>query len=169
MRQELQDKLYQKYPEIFCQKDLPSNVSPMGIGISCGDGWYDIIDTLCNLISNHVDWKRRTFNLVTLCNSCGGFLGKPGTAIRKMNEENHKCPISSQSDKNFKCEAVQVKEKFGGLRFYVEGADEQIRGMIAMAESMSFRTCESCGSTTDVTRSPGFWIKYRCSKCWKSE
>jgi hypothetical protein len=40
----------------------------------------------------------------------------------------------------------QVKEKFGGLRFYVQGGDEYTNGVIAMAEQMSGLTCELCGA-----------------------
>ena len=40
----------------------------------------------------------------------------------------------------------QVKEKFGTLRFYYNGGDEYVHGLVAMAESMSGVTCESCGS-----------------------
>ena len=39
----------------------------------------------------------------------------------------------------------QIKEKFGGLRAYANGADEYIRGAIEMAESMSYITCEVTG------------------------
>ena len=39
----------------------------------------------------------------------------------------------------------QIKEKFGGLRAYANGADEFIRGAIEMAESMSYITCEATG------------------------
>ena len=42
--------------------------------------------------------------------------------------------------------AVQVKEKFGGLRFYVDRATEQHYDFISVAESMSYRTCEECGA-----------------------
>ncbi len=41
--------------------------------------------------------------------------------------------------------ASQVKEKFGGLRFYVRSATEQQCGMIDMAESLSAHICEVCG------------------------
>ena len=37
------------------------------------------------------------------------------------------------------CEANQVKTKFGGLRFYVTYSDPYIKGLIAMAEMMSFK------------------------------
>ena len=39
-------------------------------------------------------------------------------------------------------EAVQVKSKWGTLRFYVNNTDDYIRGMIRMAEGMSERTPE---------------------------
>ena len=61
-------------------------------------------------------------------------------------------------------EALQVKEKFGALRFYVRGADEYIYGMISLAESMSYSTCESCGCTTDILHTSG-WIKTLCKTC----
>jgi hypothetical protein len=39
----------------------------------------------------------------------------------------------------------QVKEKFGGLRFYMNQETPYISGAIAMAESMSYSICETCG------------------------
>ena len=39
----------------------------------------------------------------------------------------------------------QIKEKFGGLRAYYHGGDEFIRGVIWMAESMSYNICEFTG------------------------
>jgi len=55
---------------------------------------------------------------------------------------------------------AQIKEKFGGLRFYYDGGDERIRGMVQMAESWADRSCEICGA-------PGSsggkgWIKTLC-------
>ena len=55
MRPELQDKLYAEYPIIFAQKDLDMTKTAMCWGISCGDGWYDLIDELCENIQNHVE------------------------------------------------------------------------------------------------------------------
>ena len=43
-------------------------------------------------------------------------------------------------------EVLQVKEKFGGLRFYVTcRKEEAIRQRIGTAAQESFRTCEICG------------------------
>ena len=54
----------------------------------------------------------------------------------------------------------QIKEKFGGLRFYYDGGDEQIRGMVSMAEAWAARTCETCGAPGK--RRDGGWIKTLC-------
>ena len=42
--------------------------------------------------------------------------------------------------------AEQVKEKYGTLRFYAMGGDDYTDGLITMAEAMSAKTCETCGS-----------------------
>jgi hypothetical protein len=42
-------------------------------------------------------------------------------------------------------EVLQVKEKFGGLRFYVNYKTEDIDRRIGIAAEESFRTCEICG------------------------
>lgn len=40
----------------------------------------------------------------------------------------------------------QIKEKFGGLRFYFFGGDEYLRGLVRMAEAYSVHVCECCGA-----------------------
>ncbi len=41
--------------------------------------------------------------------------------------------------------AVQVKEKFGSLRFYERGGDAYVRGLTEMAMALSEQICEECG------------------------
>ncbi len=60
--------------------------------------------------------------------------------------------------------AAQVKEKFGGLRFYVDGASEGQYEVIHFVESLTYDICETCGSTKDVGQTGG-WIKTMCKKC----
>jgi hypothetical protein len=69
---------------------------------------------------------------------------------------------------NTKCKIVQVKEKFGGLRFYVENETTEITHMIHEAELESYKTCEYCGTTKDVTTS-GSWLKTLCESCNKTK
>lgn len=101
-------------------------------GISCGSGWYSIIDALCKTIRGYC------------------------TDINE--DEEYRIP-----------RAVQIKEKFGGLRFYVDGIPEEIsekiNGAKRMAEMMSFTTCENCGATVNVSRDESGWIKTLCEEC----
>jgi hypothetical protein len=56
--------------------------------------------------------------------------------------------------------AQQVKEKFGTLRFYYNGGDDVVDGMVRMAESWSAVACEECGAP-GAQNSRG-WIKTLC-------
>ena len=56
----------------------------------------------------------------------------------------------------------QIKEKFGGLRFYYQGGDEQIHGMVRMAEAWAANCCEEC-CAPGIRRSGG-WIRTLCDK-----
>lgn len=61
------------------------------------------------------------------------------------------------------CEQVvveQIKEKFGSLRFYVQGGDEYTNGAISLAENLSAGLCEECGAPGKKTS--GGWIKTLC-------
>jgi hypothetical protein len=57
----------------------------------------------------------------------------------------------------------QVKEKFGSLRFYYQGGDEYIHGLVSMAESMTGITCEECGNPGETRH--GGWIRVLCNTC----
>lgn len=110
--QEMQEYFPKVYPKIFSGK--------YG-GIAVGKGWFDILNSACQLIQGHLDWKPDVPQVV----------------------------------------AQQVKEKFGGLRFYVDGGDEYTQGVIAMAEFMSGKTCEECGAPG--TSGGSGWISTLCS------
>jgi hypothetical protein len=55
---------------------------------------------------------------------------------------------------------AQIKEKFGGLRFYYDGGDEYIDGLVSMAESWASHACETCGSPGQ-SRGNG-WVQTLC-------
>ena len=131
MKAELQQQLYEKYPNIFRQKDLDKTVTAMCWGISCGDGWYDLIDTLCENIQN-----------------------------RMMNVNRNK-----PEEEHLICEAVQVKEKFGGLCFYTYGSDDYIDGLVSMAESMSYHICTECSKPSEKQDNNRGWIYTLCESC----
>lgn len=55
----------------------------------------------------------------------------------------------------------QIKEKFGGLRFYVYSASDEIHEAILAAERVSHKTCEECGMP-GIRRLDRGWIKTLC-------
>ncbi len=58
---------------------------------------------------------------------------------------------------------VQVKEKFGGLRFYTTAVPQEVCDLIDKAEALSLDTCEVCGEPGEV-RDDG-WVRTRCDSC----
>lgn len=128
MKDELEKKLFEKYPKIFGQKDLSPQETAMCWGIECGNGWYMLLDTLCSQLQFDTDHNNR-------------------------------------EDRYPQVVAVQVKEKFGGLRFYTNGHNDAQGGAISLAESLSYHICENCGSTDDVQQTKGGWIQSLCVKC----
>lgn len=66
-------------------------------------------------------------------------------------------------------EAAQVKEKFGGLRFYLQprvsgDEDDAIDNAIDEAEKRSVSTCETCGKP-GRSMSIRHWIRTLCEEC----
>lgn len=57
-------------------------------------------------------------------------------------------------------EAVQVKQKFGALRFYLADYPDAVDPLIAHAEYLSARTCEVCGQPGKI-RDDG-WLRALC-------
>ena len=121
MKQELQDQLYAKYPQIFYQKDLPMTQTCMCWGIDTGDGWYQIIDELCAKIQDHVVEIRKTHRKATI-------------------------------------QATQVKEKMGGLRFYLNYSDDYIDNLIEEATKKSYKTCDVCGAPGHCAAYRRWWV-----------
>ena len=58
---------------------------------------------------------------------------------------------------------VQIKEKFGGLRFYIYGSNDKINDAIAKAEDESFKICEKCGKRGKL-RDDKYWMQTLCNE-----
>lgn len=140
MKQELDEKLCAEYPKIFKDRNADMRTTAMCWGFECGDGWYNILNALCYNIQSHIDWVNETRE-----------------RLLKNNPYNHPIP-----DEVHQVLATQVKEKYGTLRFYYDGGDETIDGMVRMAESMSAVTCEECGKPG--YQSDGGWIVTLCEE-----
>jgi len=138
MKEELQQKLYDEYPNLFSNKDKSIRESCMAWGCDCGDGWYDILSSLCFMIKQHEDnniWQT---------------------------EYKQKTDATYTSD-YYPVKFDQIKEKFGGLRIYYTGGDSYIEGLVSMAESFSYQICEPCGERGKPNK--GGWISTLCENC----
>jgi hypothetical protein len=178
MKKELDEALCAKYPKIFKYRHAPMTHTAMCWGFDCGDGWYNIIDVLCSNIQHHVDQKRKEraralrFNRalkraltgdvrpLQMHFSFGDYAEPTKFGIEYADKAIEKAEYKEVPPIMPYITASQVKEKFGGLRFYTNGYTDVIGGMISMAESMSHRTCEECGSPG---RSNNYgWISTLC-------
>ena len=56
----------------------------------------------------------------------------------------------------------QVKEKFGGLRFYTNGVSDDMYKRIRLAEDASYITCEKCGELGELRG--GGWMATLCDE-----
>jgi hypothetical protein len=132
------DTLYEKYPDMFSNRHKSPMESCMSWGCECSLGWYDILSSLCWMISQHEE------NIVW------------------------QTEYEQKSDPEYKSNYVpfkfdQVKEKFGGLRVYYSGGDSYISGLVGMASTMSYKICEICGERGQPNK--GGWIVTLCDKC----
>lgn len=62
-------------------------------------------------------------------------------------------------------ELEQVKEKFGGLQFYVGAATAAMMTRIRWAQVESLRTCERCGEPGTTKPTATGWFKTECDAC----
>ena len=134
----MEDTEYEAFVKEMHEKYTPMFSQPYG-GICIGAGWYQIIRSLCHNIQAHI-------NSVECAR----------TSLVLRNPWNR--PIPEQVPQVI---VTQIKEKFGGLRFYHDGGDDMIEGMVHMAESWAAHTCETCGNH-GVGRSVGGWLTTLC-------
>ena len=145
MKQELDKLLCEKYPKMMVNRNKSEMETCMCWGFSCGDGWFNILDQLMGNIQHHIDWKEKQHGWAIRFNSTA-----PPEDMRPVPDIIPQVTLD------------QVKEKFGGLRFYYTGGDDYISGLVSMAESMSEVTCEVCGSPGKRTGLG--WISTRCEE-----
>lgn len=142
MRKEYSDKLISMYPQMF-----------MG---DWGNKTPSIFQKLYNRVLFWLQLRYPYFrkfghkngmNPYNFGFECGdGWRGILSELITKIKELDGKSGVVTQ--------VSQVKEKFGGLRFYpLAGADTEIWKLIVDYEKKSFGVCEFTGSQTNV----GMW------------
>lgn len=140
MNDNLENQLYEKYPQFFTNKNKSIMQSCMAWGCECGDGWYEILASLCWMIRQHEDnkiWRKKYLE---------------ENDPEKLQQEPEYLPVKFD----------QIKEKYGTLRIYFSGGDEYVEGLVSMAEAISGKTCEICGNKGQPNKSG--WITTLCDE-----
>ena len=113
MKKELQEKIFNDFPELYRDRLLPDSVSRMCDGICCGNGWYD--------------------------------------TIYELSKEIHEFCLKHKLTGDRYIRVFQVKQKMGGLRYYIESYEllesisKELQASITKAEAKAAVTCEVCG------------------------
>ena len=162
MKSELEAKLGEEFPFMRMGKTVHEQIEEYGkikdlygaFGCSCGDGWYELLRSMCSEIVSAYEQE--------------------GIAVD--------------------IRVLQVKEKFGMLRFYhaYTDADEEISaldaadglsirfqpgrsdfhkkidGIIEKWEKESANVCMSCGKPGKL-RNDLSWIQTLCDDCYKKQ
>ena len=169
MNTKLQEKLFNKYPKIFGDRTKPMTETCMCWGLEVGDGWYSLIDVLCEALTY-------TYS----------------TSVKVDEEDGKRLGIEPYSGSYYfmveppQVIATQVKEKYGTLRFYyreeyskeimslvetgkypdlqniINRYSNYIDGIVHFAEIASGRTCEETGTDGEIHSSGGSragWLK----------
>lgn len=180
MSPELDEKLVKAFPLLYADRQASMQSTAMCWGFECGDGWFDLIWNL----SSNLEPLIAAFiqqNPDLMCGNCGCPRGKhlgsatknPGRCLGiRVDPTSEEVPpgnyrvcgcdayISSHP------RASQVKEKFGGLRFYMTGVTDEINNLIEAAEELSLQTCEQCGQPGSNSAVNG-WYRTTCESCLK--
>ena len=180
MKKELDEKLVKTFPLLYGDRSAPMQSTAMCWGFSCGDGWFDIIWDLSSklepLIQKFID-----DNPDLECSACGCEKSRhyayktrnPGRCLTiHQNYESDEPPPGNyyacfcDSYRASHPKASQVKEKFGGLRFYMTCGTDEIYDLIEKAEALSYKTCEECGQPGE--EKPTSWIRTLCDGCYEN-
>jgi hypothetical protein len=86
-------------------------------------------------------------------------------AFDKMEDTINKMPMQDKLDFQEHFEILQVKEKLGGLRIYVNMYPDEIIEIIREAEKKALQTCETCGKPGEI-REIHHWYKTTCDSCY---
>lgn len=150
----MKDSLYEQLV-----KDNPELFENNNIEFSVGNGWYNIMAGLLGIITAPLANAQHRLRYEREHPSNDG-----GVKLHMLEEG-----VQNALDSLPRLD--QVKEKFGGLRFYYTDRNKDnrdyIAGAVRMAEEMADRTCHVCGSPGE--RRGGDWIQTLCDKHHKEQ
>jgi hypothetical protein len=119
------------------------------------EGFFQFLKMTGGLINSHGKMDGPVYDYGRECND--GWLELIAELIQEL------------TDAGWTREILQIKEKFGGLRFYAGGLPQNGDEVIAKYEHRSYTICEICGSTDKVRLCGHRWVKTlfdQCARPW---
>lgn len=159
MNKELESYLALKFPKIFLESDKKTHRLKLSGGISCGDGWFGIINDFCSIAQNRISYQKEAYlryekNMKLIQE---GKISELSSFEQNIYKKEGKLPeVLAPSQ----IVVTQVKEKFGELRFYYSGGDKYIEGLSSYMHQASKKICEICGKEGKLYSSG--WLKTLC-------
>ena len=146
MREELEMKLAQKYS--FMRRT--ESGAHWGVECDCGDGWFEILDSLCGEIA--VTYKAA---------------GQPADIVVEWIKEKYGtlCFCYSFTNQLCTCHAIDFMGQ-GSIHLHPGEASlhEKIAKIVDKWEDESATVCEKCGKPGEL-RTDRYWIQTLCDDC----
>jgi hypothetical protein len=188
---DLEQKLMKNYPSLFYADEDGSPTCSGGVWVP--PGWESNIEELCGCISDYTRLvfviKRKAANpqyyfwhyfksvvesshmvlikKIAPCLNKNWFNSHINAFIRYIRNKELKC-AKFYNEYPPAVKIDQIKEKFGGLRFYYTGGDKEVAGMVRLTEYLCERTCEVSGEKGELCSSGG-WYKTLSSNARNTE
>lgn len=175
MKKELDEQLCKDFPHLYGDRSKSMRETCMSWGFDVSDGWfkpiYDLSLKLEALIVKYIEDNKGEL----YCRYCTR-KEKEHTKFYTFTSDG-KTTISLGSEEGlskedvFSCDgfeanyprASQVKEKFGGLRFYMTASSNEMEELIGQAEKACAALCEDCGKPGEECTDG--WVRTLCPAC----
>ncbi len=142
MKAELENKLIEKYPDLFRDRHKSPKETLICFGCECGDGWFDILDNLCGYIVNVQ--RCRSYYLATKDGKDIDF-HCPDVVFDQIKEKYGTLRVYWHFDSSSYQEIAPKVKDVEDLTKYVSKYSDTIENAIDFCEYLSSKTCEVTG------------------------
>lgn len=163
-KKDKRQEIMEKYPLLYKDKDAPMTVTAMCWGLDVGLGWLDIIDDLSSKLESEIKKFIEENKDKLSCATCRHSKEEHVNLPRTIKSQWGEYTIKKHEYYPSYPKASQVKEKYGGLRFYMTSQTKEMENLINEATKLCWKTCEYCGKPGELCIDD-WWYTTLCSAC----
>jgi hypothetical protein len=165
MKKELDEKLCKSFPLLYAERYADPTQTAMSFGFQCSDGWYNLLYDLSYKLEELIKQETDT---MCVCWDKKELHGADGKCMAQHTYRSVSSDCGCIGYEPLRPCASTVKEKFGGLRVYMNMSTDEMEKLISEAENLSMVTCELCGSPGEL-QTVRHWMMVRCNDCLEKE